>query len=143
MRPTGQVPAEVRARHVHHLVGVLNRSRYPDRSGPIEVHVREVVAQFLDEVCAQSLWWLSFGAEIHEVRGGDRTLIDILRHQEEVLEVPSSDRVVQDYAGLWVVHLHVSGRFRVALEREDPGVDPLLNDDEVECWAVARGRGRI
>lgn len=140
MRLIGEVSAEVRARHVHHLVSVLHWSRHPDGSGPVEVHVREVVAQLLDEVGAQSV---SGFKEIHEVSGSDGTLVDILRNKEEVLEVPPGDGVVHDNARLWVVHFHATGCFRIALDRENSGVDPLLNDDEVESRVIARRHSRI
>ena len=140
MRLIGEVSAEVRARHVHHLVSVLHRCRHPDGSGPVEVHVREVVAQLLHDVWAQSV---SGGKEIHEVRGCDCTLVYVLRYKKEVLKVPPGDCVVHDYARLGVVHFHACGRFRVALESEDSGVDPLLNDDEVESGVIARRHSRV
>ena len=85
MRLVGEVTAEVRTRHVHHLVSVLHRRRHPHGSGPIEVHVRKMVAQLLHEVRAEMVSGLK---EIHEVSRSDGTLVDVLRDEEEVLIVP-------------------------------------------------------
>ena len=141
MRLIGKVAAKVRARHVHHLVCVLHRRGHPDGSRPVEVHVREVVAQLLDEVGAQMAFTRLI--EVHEVSGSDRTLVDVLWNQEEVLEIPPGDGVVQNYARLWIIHSHAFGSFWVALERKDAGVDPLLNDNEVEAWVVSLGHSFI
>ena len=141
VRLIGEVAAKVRTSHVHHLVRVLHGRGHPDGSRPVEVHVREVVAQLLDEVGAQMA--ITRVIEVHEVSGSDRALVDVLWNQEEVLEIPPGDRVVQNYARLWIIHFHAPGCFWVALEREDAGVDPLLDDNKVEAWVVALGHSRI
>ena len=63
------------------------------------------------------------------VRGGHGALADMLRHQEEVVEVPLGDGVVENGSGRRVVQL-------LADLVEDPGVDPLLDHDEAEARVV-------
>ena len=63
------------------------------------------------------------------VRGGHGALADMLRHQEEVVEVPLGDGVVEDGSGRRVIQL-------LADLMEDPCVDPLLDHDEAEARVV-------
>ena len=65
----------------------------------------------------------------HVVRGGHGALADMLRHQEEVVEVPLGDGVVENGSGRRVVQL-------LADLVEDPGVDSLLDHDEAEARVV-------
>jgi len=85
-------------------------------------------------VAYESVWNVRIcPEEAHQVRRGGRPLADLLWDEEEVVDVAVLDAggdVVDDRAGRRVVSGHV-------LPREDPQVDPFLDDDVRELRLVA------
>ena len=98
---------------VDQLVRVLTGRRHPHRPGPVVVHVGELVGEVLHVGGGHDVQAGLAGrlADHDEVGGRDGAHVDVLRHEEEVLEVPPRHRVVEDGARRRVVV--------VALEKEE------------------------
>lgn len=66
---------------------------------PVKVHVRELVSQLLDVVCAERGCCARVLLHDDKVRRRHRALVDVLRYEEEILVLVPGHRVVQDGAG--------------------------------------------
>ena len=126
-------------------MGVLAWRGHPHCAWPVVVHVRQLVADLLQDVRLQACVVVD-----HDVVGrGHRALSicrdklsarnrlsafisdlsDMLRDQEEVEPVPLGDSVVQHCPRGRVVGV-------LASQGEDPRVDPLLHHDEAKAGRV-------
>ena len=90
---------------------ILHRSGHPNGSGPIVVHVGELVGQFLN------LGWAKLGSlvasnllEHNEMRRRDGALIHCLGNQKEVLVPVAGDGVVQHCSRHWVHQINLKRR---------------------------------
>ena len=121
---------KVLTNQINQFVSVLAGRGNADGSGPVVVHVGELVSQLLHVVSFEIIVSIFF--QHHKVGWSDCSLGDALWNQKEILEISSRDGVVQNGAG--------RGIFQVCtFAGEDPGVDSFLNDNEVESGVVILG----
>lgn len=75
---------QILASHIGQFVRVLARSRYTYSAGPVVIHVRQFVGEFLEDIYPP----LTLVMAKNDVVGGrDSSLTHVLRYQEEILPV--------------------------------------------------------
>jgi hypothetical protein len=77
------------------FMSILAGSRNANSSGPVKVHMSELVGQLLDLIGLDGLAVLM---DHHHMGWGHRALGDGLGHEKKVLELVASHGVVQDCA---------------------------------------------